>query len=79
MCLIKYLNRLVNLHEELGMVPPCIGAHSQINNALRVLHHITLFIADDKTSIFLFNEIRHMNQSPTPLLQKLLLATFGPV
>ena len=79
MRLIKYLDRLVNLHKELGMVPPCIGAHPQINNASRVLHHITLFVADDKTSIFLFDEIGHMNQSPAPLLQELLLAAFGPV
>jgi hypothetical protein len=57
MCLFKYLDCFVNLHEELCMVPPCVSAYPWINDASHVLHHITLFVTDDKMSIFLFDEI----------------------
>ncbi len=79
MCLFKYLNCFVNLHEELCMVPPRVSAHPWINNASHILHHISLFIVDNKTSVFFLNEIWHMDQSPAPLLLELLLSLLDPV
>jgi hypothetical protein len=57
MRLFKDLNRFVNLHEELLMVPPQVATNAWINDAARILHHIPLFIADNESSIFFLDKI----------------------
>src|SRR5216683_7598075 len=73
MCLFKDLDRFVNLHEELLMVPPRVAADTWINDVACILHHIPLFIADNESSIFFLNKIQDMDKPAAPLLHKLLL------
>jgi len=73
MCLFEDLNHLINLHEELFMVPPWVTTHTGINDAVRILHHDPLFIADNESSILFLNKIQDMDKLAMPLLYEFLL------
>src|SRR5216683_5166238 len=75
-CLLENFYCLVDLHEELVMIPPFVAAHTQICNAMCVFHHDAFLIVDDKMSIVFLNEIRDMNESPSAFLHQFLLSIF---
>ena len=74
--LLKDFYCLVDLHEELVMIPPFVTICTWICNAIHVFHHDAFLIADDKASIVFLNKIRDMNESPLPFLYQLLPSIF---
>ena len=67
---------LVDLREELVMIPPFVAVRAQICNASCIFHHDAFLIADNKASIVFLDEIRDMNESPLPFLYQLLPSIF---
>jgi len=74
--LLKNFYCLVDLCEELVMIPPFVAACTWICNAACVFHHNAFLIADNKTSIVFLNEIRDINESPLPFLHQFLPSIF---
>jgi hypothetical protein len=61
------------------MVPPQVAADTWINDAVCILHNITLFIVDTKASIFFLNEVQYMDEPPMPLPLELFLTISNPI
>jgi hypothetical protein len=78
MCLLKNHDCLVNLNEQLGVLPPWITANSRIYYGLSILDNATLLIADDQPPIFLLNKVRDMDDVAMSLLLKDLFISLSP-
>jgi len=78
-CLLKDQDCLLNLREELHMIPPRVATQPWIRNAPGIFLHDALLIMDDKTPILLLNKIRNVDESPTPFLHDFMVPIFIPV